>query len=330
MKFKNKKLIIIIITSIIFIISLILSILSKNVKMNPPGTIGNTPGNINNSGLFCEYEGTVYFSNSADNGRLYSMSVDESNKTKLSNLNVQNILAGGKYLYFFQSGTVGETGIGNVISGKSFVRSDFKLKKITTLNREAVIRCQLIDNYLYYTTVNKSGINFEKLKIDKSDKKTLSGYEINPACTKDGIIYYYGTKNDHYLHTLDTRNDSTQVLLSKGVWFPIIDGDYIYYMDIENNYRLCRYSPYANTIEVLTEDRVDCYNLNNGFIYYQKNDATDPALICMQLDGSNKAVIAKGNYTNINMTSQYVYFTPFGVDGILYHSRLGSSSYEPF
>ena len=35
---------------------------------NPPGTLGNTGGNINNGGLFCQDGNTVYFSNPLDHG----------------------------------------------------------------------------------------------------------------------------------------------------------------------------------------------------------------------------------------------------------------------
>ena len=31
------------------------------IEMNPEGTVGNTAGNLNNGGLFCEYEDVVYF-----------------------------------------------------------------------------------------------------------------------------------------------------------------------------------------------------------------------------------------------------------------------------
>ena len=33
--------------------------LSQRVRMNPDGTVGNTAGNLNNDGRFCEYDGTV-------------------------------------------------------------------------------------------------------------------------------------------------------------------------------------------------------------------------------------------------------------------------------
>ncbi len=100
-------------------------------------------------------------------------------------------------------------------------------------------------------------------------------------------------------------------------------------MDPANDYRLCRYSRSENVIEVLTEDRVDCFNVGGGYIYYQKNGA-DARLKCMKNDGSEAKDIAEGNYTHINMTSRYVYFHAFGDDATLYHSALGSDTYELF
>ena len=50
----------------------------------------------------------------------------------------------------------------------------------------------------------------------------------------------------------------------------------------------------------------------------------------MGTDGSNPTVVAEGNYTNINMTSRYVYFQEFGAEGSLYHCPLGGSSYSTF
>ena len=50
----------------------------------------------------------------------------------------------------------------------------------------------------------------------------------------------------------------------------------------------------------------------------------------MRTDGSNATVIASGVYHHISMTSQYVYFQDFRDTATIYHSPLGSSSYEVF
>ena len=299
------------------------------ISMNPQGTVGNTAGNVNNSGLFCEYNGTVYFSNAYDNGSLYSMTPEEGNLKKLNNVNVQNILAGGEYLYYMRTGNATDTGIGSIRSTNSFVRCRLNGNNAIDLTRDIVVSGQLIDNYLYLLTAGDTTPSFYKMKIDKSEIIELADYNINPASVQNGIIYYNGTQSNHYLYGLNTASDVATEIWQGNIWNPIVQDDYVYYMDVAENYRLCRYSLSQNIIEVLTDDRVDCFNVGNGYIYYQKNDA-NPCLKCMRTDGTGVMVIAEGNYTNINMTSQYVYFREFGDEESLYHSPLGSNYYESF
>lgn len=166
------------------------------------------------------------------------------------------------------------------------------------------------------------------MKIDKSSEIDLAEYAINPACARDGIIYYNGTQTSHYLYTLNTANDRIAELWAGNIWYPAIDGDYIYYLDVENNYRLCRYVLSENIIQVVTQERVDCFNVGNGYIYYQVSSDTSPALKMMATDGSGALTLAEGNYTHINMTSQYVYFQKFGEDAVMYHSPIGSAVYS--
>ena len=48
------------------------------IPMNDAGTTGNTAGNLNNGGLFCESDGKVYFANAYDGGALYCMNPNET------------------------------------------------------------------------------------------------------------------------------------------------------------------------------------------------------------------------------------------------------------
>ncbi len=76
--------------------------------------------------------------------------------------------------------------------------------------------------------------------------------------------------------------------------------------------RLCRYSLYDDVVEVLTNERLDMFNIYNNYIYYQVSSPTEPALKRMLLDGSSQETVAEGVFQNINITSQYVYFNAFG------------------
>lgn len=317
--------------ALVLILALGLSVIfSGRVKMNPAGTVGNTAGNINNRGLFCEYNGTVYFSNARDGGTLYAMNPDETDIRKLNSVEVCNILAGGEYLYYFMLGSADDTGFGTVSNTHSLNRCNLDGKKAVGITRDMVVSGQLVDNYLYLLTSGKEHPEFYKIKIDRTDETHLADYSINPACAENGVIYYNGTVEDHALYRLNTATDTTETVWNGNLWYPVLNGDYIYYMDLSSNYRLCRYSLSQQVVEILTDDRVECFNVGSGYIYYQTNDAVAPQLKCMHTDGSNVLVVANGIYTHINMTSQYVYFQEFGVEGSLYHARLGSDSYDFF
>lgn len=324
-----KNILIITICILLFILMALALFFNGRISMNPAGTVGNTAGNLNNDGLFCEYDGTVYFSNASAGGSLYAMDPDETNVRQINDLRVRNILAGGKYLYFFQTGAASKSGFGHIEGIKSFDRCKLNGDDITALTRDIVVTGQLVDNYLYLLTATNPGASFYKIKIDKSEQVQLADYNINPACVRNGIIYYNGTQNDHYLYALNTANDVSSELWRGNLWYPVLDGDYIYYMDVAENYRLCRYSLSRNEIEVLTRDRVDCFNVGSGYIYYQKS-GNNSQLKFMRIDGSQNTVLAEGNYTHINMTSRYVYFQPYGDDTTTYHSLLGSSNYGTF
>lgn len=309
---KLKMIIGILLFTLLITVFVVFSILSKRIHPIPAGTVGNTAGNANNGGLFCEYDGTVYFSNPYDNGALYAMSPDESNVRKLSSVSVSNLNAGGDYLFYFQNEVSGSSGLGYVRSSHGLFRSSLSGKNPVCLSKDLLFNLQLVDNDLYYLSTADRGAEFFKQKIDNSEKLLLANTGWNFACAlPDGRIYYNGTESNHYLYQYDTGTGSSSVAWEGNLWYPVYDNGYIYYLDVASDYRLCRYSLSEDVVEVLTHDRVDCFNLAGGYLYYQKNSVSNPALKRMALDGSNAEIVAEGNYTHINATSRYVYFSAF-------------------
>ncbi len=317
---------------LIFFVAFLLSQLSRRVPPNDISVTGNTAGNLNNSGLFAESEGKVYFSNAYDNGCLYSMNSDETELKKLTTSPVNAINVGGKFLYYYLDSSKGGTGLGYVIRTYGVYRSKLNGKNIECLDRSASVTMQLAGDYIYYQHYNnKEFTKLYKVKTDKSENVKVSDSIINPAACYNGVIYFNGTENDHYLYALDTRTDTISTVFEGNLWYPAYQYGYIYYMDVSSNYRLCRYSLSENAVEILTDDRVDTFNVGENYIYYQKNSATEPALMRMKLDGSSPEVVAMGNYEKINLTSNYAYFNAFGETTPVYRTPVnGSVSVTPF
>ena len=313
MTHKLRNILILSITGVILIILLILVILSNHIPMNDESTTGNTPGNLNNGGYFCELDERVYFANAYDNFALYSMNPDETDLIKLNDGAVSSINAAGNYLYYFQnSGSTDVGGIGGAVRISGIYRSNLKGKSVIGLDRCNIVSMQLCGNYLFYEKYDKQvGTSLTKVRIDKKDMQTVAEGIINPNCCVNGKIYYNGTAEDHYLHALDVSTSRDSVIWQGNIWNPIVQGDYVYYMDVGENYRLCRYNLLNNVVEVLTNDRIDMFNVYDNYIYYQVSSADSPALKRMMTDGSSQEIVREGVYQNINITSEYVYFNSF-------------------
>ncbi len=213
-------------------------------------------------------------------------------------------------------------------------RSNLNGKKSQCLKRGNAITLQLCGNYLYYQNFdnsNTNGTELFKIKIDKSEDKRIADYLVNPASCADGIIYFNGMRDDHHLYALNTANDSISTVWDGNVFNPVYHNGYFYYMDVSENYRLCRYSPAENLVEVLTNERIDLFNVYGDYIYYQTNSKTEPALKRMYTDGSNVEIISNGNHKNINITSSFVYFTSFESDTPMYMTpTFGAINVVPF
>ena len=306
---------------IILFTTLIISNIQSKIPSNDISVTGNTAGNLNNGGLFLELDGKVYFSNSYDNGCMYSMNTDETSLTKITSSSVSSINGAGDYLYYFMDSGNGGKGMGYMVRTFGVYRSKLDGSDSTCLVKDGCITMQLVGDYLYYQRYNnKDFTKFHKIKTDKSEDILVSDSIINPAACHNGIIYHNGTETDHYLYAFDTRTDSSTAIMEGNIWYPVYYQGYIYYMDLSSDYSLCRYSLSDSTVEMLTTDRVDAFNVGGSYIYYQKNEKDNNALMRMKLDGSNPEVVAEGVYTDIHMTSNYVYFKDFFDEITIYHT----------
>ena len=324
---KLKNILILAILFAVILILAVLVVLSGRTPLNDESTVGNTAGNLNNNGYFCEHEGRVYFANAYDNYSLYSMNADETDIKKLHGGATSFINAGGNYLYYASAGntsTNDSDGSGSFRGTYGIYRSKLNGKSVIGMDRCYVAAMQLCGNYLYYAKIDtKTSMSLEKIKIDKTDQQTVNPTAyINPNCYVNGTIYYSGTEQDHYLYALDTARDRASVVWEGNIWNPICQDDYVYYMDVENNYRLCRYSRYDGTVQVLTNDRIDTFNVYGNLIYFQTNSDTSPALKRMLIDGTSQEIVRDGIHQNINITSEYVYFNAFGASTPVYKTSI--------
>ncbi|MBQ8969735.1 MAG: DUF5050 domain-containing protein [Lachnospiraceae bacterium] len=312
---------------VLIIIAGIITPLSHRMPKNPPGTIGNTSGNLNNKGLFVEDGDTIYFINPYDHNSIYKMNLDGSRAEPFVNVSASYLNSAGDYLYFNQQDAGGGTAFGLAGSLHGVYRKKKTgSKEVNGIDRAVVGVMVLIDNTLYYQYGDDDGTTFHCADIDGKNRREINKDFINPSCVIGGQIYYPDFNNLHYLSVLNTVSGYPQVYIRERVHIPTYQDNYIYYLSVDNDYALYRYSIPSNTIERITEDRVDTFNIIGDHIYYQKNSTSEPALYRIRTDGTNKEMVASGNYTNINTTSYYTYFQDFLDEGSLYRVANGEGS----
>ena len=207
---------------------------------------GNTAGNLYNGGLFCEYDGTVYFSNPSDGGKLYSMSPDGSNLAKLCDDTVSYINADEHYLYYVRNnpGATGAALSFLSVNTDSLCRIDREGgdDSVLILDSAPCLYASLYGNYIYYIRYDESeGSTLYKVKIDGSGCKQVDTAP-DFTCSANGeYMYYNGTDSDHYIWRLNTTDDSKGMLYGGNCYMPtVIDDTTAYFMDCDSNYAIAR------------------------------------------------------------------------------------------
>lgn len=296
-------------------VAVLYSAYNTHKSVIPDGTIGATAGNLNNNGLFCEYNGKVYFSNSYDNGALYCMNPDGSDAKKLNNLNSKYINVGGNSIIFYGDPIASGKGLGSVVQKPGMYIMGTNGQHLSALSKDTTGAMLLVDSNVFYQHYTKeSGTTFAVMDLRKRKSTELLDYMINPVALYGRKIYFNGMYSDHHLYTFDVDTHEVTDIFGGDCWNPVFVGDYIYYMDVQNDYRLVRYNLTENVIEIVTKERVDFFNIYGDMIYaavYQKAGARNPALKRYSLDGSASEVIKEGVFNDINVTSTYVYFKEF-------------------
>jgi hypothetical protein len=297
----------------------------RTTHFNDTYVNGNTAGNLYNAGLFCEYDGIIYFANPSDDYHLYSMQKNGSELTKLSDDIASFINVDEHYIYYVRNNPRGGTSFSFLnLYTDSLCRIDRATgDNVKVLEQEPTLYASLVGNYIYYLRYDgEETTSLYKVKIDGSDQQMVDKNAYFTCSTDGKYIYYNGRENDHYIWRLDTEDDLSGLFLDGNCWMPtVVDGNTAYYMDCDNNYRIARVDCTTGNKELITQNRVDGYNLYGDYIYFLENGSDIQGLSRVRTDGTGYENIVLGVFTDVNVTSDYVYFRDFD-SGIMYRAPL--------
>jgi len=317
MKKRNKHIMIFIV--LLMIVIVIYFQIKSRIQYNDENVAGNTSGNLNNGGTFCEDNGILYFSNPYDGNKLYSMNSDCTDAKKLIDDHVASINVHGNYIYYVKNNSIGSVANASLSSDLTGIfRCNLDGKKVVSLYDKYSSIISLCGNYIYYQhNDNKIAASLYKIKINNSDNKQISKVDYNPSSYYDGKIYYSSVKDNHNIYTLDAKTNSISTYYSGNTSFTDMEGAYLYYIDLDKGSSLVRLNTENKTIELLSSGHCLNYNVYGNKLFFLK-DGDDAGLYRMNIDGSNLELIASGNFNNVQCTSKYTFFQYFNKPDLLY------------
>lgn len=314
---------------IIFLILAVLAIAAligynswkSRFQFNSDDATGNTCGNLNNGGLFAEYNGKIYFANPYDNHHLYVMDSDCTNAKKLNGDSIAYLNVCGNYIYYVKNNF--EKGAPPVLVRASLFgvyRTDLNGQNKTSLYEKLSGVVSLCGNYLYYQHYDdETALSLYKIKIDGTEDTKISDTEYDPASYYQGKLYFNGlTGNNRGIFSLDTSNDTISQYYEGNTYQPDMQGSYLYYIDVAKGYSLMRVNTSNKVLEQLDDQRIVRYNIYGNKLFYQVEGGDHAGIYRMNVDGTQKELIAAGNFTHIHCTSQYTFFQYFDEPEKLY------------
>lgn len=318
--------IIILFSGVIFVINILLE-KSERIPENPIYSVGNTAGNLYNDGLFCEADGMIYFSNPYDNHSLYRMEAGQTNITRISTAPAEYINVLGNYIYYYSPSGNQEPGLGFIRGGRGIYRLEIGERNPICLVKATTDSMLVAGNTLFYTDITENEndiynalVTVRQIGLNDTQSRHVFTDHIRLGAYNDGILYYAGMNNDHYLHTYNLTDGAMHVESMESMYLPIYSDGYLFYLDLNDDYKLKRYSFTDGECITLVNERIDTYNLYNSIIYYQTCNEENYQLRRIYTDGTGDETVCDGVFKNIQITSEYVYFTEFGSDVPIYQT----------
>lgn len=301
---------------------------SSQFVYNDEHADGNTAGNLMNQGLFCQYDGKIYFSNLNDDGALYVMDADLSNFKKLSNDKVSYLnVAGNHIIYSKENYEKKEASSLLEPSAMGIYRCTLDGNDMTALDTAAKGMVHQYGNQIYYQTYTDENVfRFYTMDIKGENKRMLLEEAIVPGSIVNNTLYYAGTVNDSNIHTLSLSSETEQVLLEGRYYNITANNGYLYMMDVANNYSILRTDLDGKNKETLVSSRTCTFNISadNGYLYYQVDDAKNNGIYCMNLSTGKAELLLGGNYSNLSITEDYLFFTDIK-ETAMYAVRIGEN-----
>lgn len=274
---------------------------SRPFVLNPvtDSDVSNTVGNINNNGL-AAYDGLwIYYSNTADGGKLYKVKADGMDNQPLSNDKVCYLNVIGDEIYY-----------SNLSDGGKIYRVNTDGTGRTKVCDDMASYLEVSGSYIYYSNHSKGG-SLSKVDIQQQggSGQVLTDDDAAYINVVGSTIYYSNNSDGKKIYSVNTDGLSKVALSTDGATYLNVSGGYIYYGDYSDGGRVYKMKTDGSSNVKLGSHRANAINMAGNTIYYSNYDDGNK-IYKINTDGSNETgPIVKNSVEFINIIANSIYFT---------------------
>ena len=280
---------------------------------NSDDEIGNTAGNIYNGGLFCEQDGKIYFSNSNADGSLFVTNDTLSSFQQVSKDKAVYINADDDYIYYIQANNTKENSKDNLMD--YYNTGAYRIKHngtdLMAFTADPGAYLTLKGNYVYLQKYNVDyGLCLYRYKIDKTEERLLVKDAVIPAKAEGDYLYFSGNSKDFNIYSMDLLSYTFHPIMEGSYLYPVYFEDYIYYINVKDNYNLYRMNQDGTEPTKLVNQHCSTYNITSSgkYLYYQVDNKKTRGIHRLNLATMKDELMLSGEYKQINVTKDYVFF----------------------
>lgn len=267
---------------------------ADSTEVTSNAKVGNTAGNLINTGIVCESSDKIYYYNRVEDKKLYVMNKDGSDKKSVFDIvGATELNVNGEYLYYLSNGMYRV----NIKSGEN--------QRLVSENCRNLVVC---DDVIYYIKVEGDNNRIYSCSLDGSNDVKLSDNMASSLNVSGGYIYYINGSdaNRVYKMALDGSNDE-EVSNMKNVQELLIGNGYIYMVSSsKDGNKLYRMARTMHEGDCIISDTVSNINMYNGGLFYY--NASKDALCFSAANGSDEKELCSGKFNAVNVIANWVYF----------------------
>lgn len=246
--------------------------------------------------------------------------VDDTKSNSGSNVyyyNVENngssIVNDGGYMYF---GLNSNNSISGLTKGIYSIKSDnTDITKAQKISDDFANKIWSNNNWLYYADYSDNNGNGAFFRVNKTgtDKQKVSDNNLRYLNFDGDNIYYseyISSDNPKNFLIYKMNGDGTskqQIGSARGIYLQKVD-NYIYYLNVDDNYRIYRISTDGLYNQLISNDpAIDYMKVSGDFIYYCNSDDND-SIYRIRKDGTQRQKLNFDNSKNVNIVGNYIYY----------------------